>query len=235
MTGRSRAWGPLPPGSGRGDAARQAGPVRLPQESKGWPLWQNRRTPNQDALKSPAPAQSRPASSLLPHVSPLNAIWAFHLPASSTSPRRPWPPLGVSPGGGQWVHQLQRMPPRPTAAPPARQVGFSRHAGWGLGPGARGSCGSWVRATCEHPAWMVGAARDAAPRPVGCSWSSLGAGRTGWDGVGGTGARPGQDQTCPDTQPAVWLPSRLLRFLSVSLPVWPKRPVPQQPCAVSAC
>lgn len=200
-----------------------------PRDPKAGPRGQNCRTPNQDVLKSPAPAQSRPASSLLPHVSPLNVIWAFHLPASSTSPQRPWPPLGVSPEGSvgpSTAKNASHSSPRPP--------GGLLQACW-LGAGARGSCGSWVRATCEHPAWMVSAARDTAPRPVGCSLSSLGAGRTGWDGVGGTGARPGQDQTRPDTQPAVWLPSRLLRFLSVSLPVWPKRPLPQQPCAVSAC
>lgn len=85
--------------------------------------------------------------------------------------------------------------------------------------------------TSKHPAWMVGA-RSAAPSPVGCSQVS----REQGDGVGRVGGHwcPPKGRTdASDTQPAVWLPSRLLRFLSVSLPVWPKRPVPQQPYAVS--
>ena len=162
---------------------------------------------------------------------------SVHQMLSGPSTFQPLPPVPSAPGP-HW-----ESPPEGSVGPSTaknashsspRPPGGLLQACW-LGAGARGSCGSWVRATCEHPAWMVSAARDTAPRPVGCSLSSLGAGRTGWDGVGGTGARPGQDQTRPDTQPAVWLPSRLLRFLSVSLPVWPKRPLPQQPCAVSAC
>ena len=103
-----------------------------PRDPKAGPRGQNCRTPNQDVLKSPAPAQSRPASSLLPHVSPLNVIWAFHLPASSTSPQRPWPPLGVSPGGVSGsINCKERLPQLP---PPARWASPGMLAGgWGQG------------------------------------------------------------------------------------------------------
>lgn len=151
-------------------------------------------------LTSPAPAQGRRAPSLLPHVSPLNAIWVFQRPVSSTSPcprHPPYPypapgPQWKSPQRGQWVHQLHRTPcprssPRlPGASPPIL-----------LGAGARGSVA--VRLEQFQPVsnlcldgWR---ARVAAPSPVGCSWSFLRQERTGWDGWGGTGARPRQDHT----------------------------------------
>lgn len=194
-----------PPTRKRGDAARQAGPACLPhsrpQGSRGWPLWAEPRTPNQDVLTSPAPGQGRPASSLLPHVRPLNAIWAFQSPVSSTSPcprhpPTPTPPLAPSgslPQRGQWVHQLHRTPRSP-AAPCARQVGFSPHTGWGLGPGAPVAVGLEQSVTSKHPAWMVGAARVSAPSPVGCSWSFPGAGEDGV-GRGGGALVPAQGRT----------------------------------------
>lgn len=59
----------------------------------------------------------------------------------------------------------------------------------------------------ERLVWMARESGEAAPSPVGCSWSFL---RPGVDRVGqgwwGTGARPGQDQTHRYTHPAVWLP-----------------------------
>lgn len=75
---------------------------------------------------------------------------------------------------------------------------------------------------------MVRAAGDAAPGPVGWSSSSP---SPGWDGGAGVGR--GRGHQCPPragpdscySQPAVWLPEHLLRLLSVSLPVWPARPV----------
>ena len=63
-------------GTPPGRLALRASPTAIPRDPKAGPCGQNRRTPNQDVLKSPGSAQDRPASSLLPHVSPLNAIWA---------------------------------------------------------------------------------------------------------------------------------------------------------------
>lgn len=182
-------------GTPPGRLALRASPTAVPRDPKAGPCGQNRRTPNQDVLKSPGSAQDRPASSLLPHVSPLNAIWAFQLPASSPkslapaphpSPS-PWPPAEVSPRGGSGsINCTEPTPPHPRSSP-NHQVVFSNHTGSGLGPGAPVAVGLEQSATGEHPAWMVGAARDAAPSPVGCSWSFPGAGE---DGVGRGGGAP---------------------------------------------
>lgn len=191
-----------PPTRKRGDAARQAGPARRPhsrpQGSKGWPLWAEPPNPQSGRPQEPwlssgqagllltAPCQSTkchlglPTSSLFPQVPGTRP---------GPPPPSPWPPAEVSPRGGSGsINCTEPTPPHPTpAAPPTHQVVFSNHTGSGLGPGAPVAVGLEQSATSEHPAWMVGAARDAAPSPVGCSWSFPGAGE---DGVGRGGGAP---------------------------------------------
>lgn len=146
-------------GTPPGRLALRAAPTAVPRDPKAGPYGQNRRTPNQDVLKSPGSAQYRPASSLLPHVSPLNAIWAFQRSASSPKslasaphppPPQPLAPSGSLPQRGQWVHQLHRThptPPHPRSSP--HPPGGFLQPYW-LWAGARGSCGSWVRAICNQ-------------------------------------------------------------------------------------
>lgn len=191
MTGRSRAWGPLPPGSGRGDAARQAGPARLPQGSKGWPLWAEPPDPQSGRPQEPCPSSEQAGLFL---TAPCQSTKCYlGLPPSSLFHQSPAPlaPTGSLPGRGQWVHQLQRTPPRPPAAPPARQVDFSRHAGWGLGPGAPVAVGL-EQPVSTLPGWSArpGTRLRGLWAAAGAPWEQGGWAGTGW------GARvPAQGRT----------------------------------------
>ena len=133
-------------GTPPGRLALRAAPTAVPRDPKAGPYGQNRRTPNQDVLKSPGSAQDRPASYLLPHVSPLNAIWAFQLPASSPKSLAPAPdppppapgPQRKSPPEGAVGPSTAQNPPHPTPPPqlppPTRWFSPTILAlGWGQG------------------------------------------------------------------------------------------------------
>ena len=225
-----------------GGTSTQAGPAPPPplaspglQRLAGWgllgPLQAEQPDPPTRASPRALPHLRAGRLFLPPHLSPQNATWAFQGPVSSTSPRRSLAPSRSPPRGGEWVHQRHRMPQTSLGAP-----GSSEHAGWGLrcsawaGPGAPVVVGLGLSVAGERLVWMASEAGEAAPSPVGCSWSFL---RPGVDGVGqgwwGTGARPGQDQTRRYTQPAVWLP----RVTSSSFSQSPSQSGQRGPCPYS--
>lgn len=194
-----------PPTRKRGDAARQAGPACLPhsrpQGSRGWPLWAEPPDPQSGRPHEPCPSSGQaglfltaPRQSTKCYLGlPTSSLFHQSLPTPPSHPHPAPGPQWKSPSEGAVGPSTAQDAPSP-AAPRARQVGFSPHTGWGLGPGAPVAVRLEQSVTSKHPAWMVGAARVAAPSPVGCSWSFPGAGEDGV-GRGGGALVPAQGRT----------------------------------------
>lgn len=176
-------------------------------------------TPNQDSLRSPAPPQDMSTKC---HLG-LSKFNFFHQPPA-------WPASSRSPPRGATGSIFSTDQPR--QAPLSMLAG-----GWGAQcgqrPGTPMVVGLGLSGASERLVWMVSASGNAAPSPVGWSWSFCEQGWTGWDGVGGTGARPGQDQTRRYTQPAVWLPRVTSSSFSLSPSLSGQRGL--CPCSPAPC